>query len=155
MLTRSTHFEGTVFIHLTTKDQLTRKCADYLPKLISIYIKSSLLSLKLDFKMVSFILKLGNRHFSLCKLASVNTRLQRHFWKKQLLTLIKSDILAHSDVVVWWLSEGVINHTFPGSSSPASPENGVRLLKEICSFPMIPIKLSVSKMNDNTSLGRN
>ena len=49
------------FIHLTTKDQLTRKCADYLPKIIS---------LKLDFKMVSFLLKFGNRHFSLCKHAS-------------------------------------------------------------------------------------
>ena len=43
---------------------------------------------------------------------------------------------------------------FPGSS-PASPDIGVRLVKEICSFPMIPIKLSVSKMYDNTSLGRN
>ena len=30
------HFEGNVFIHLTTKDQLTGKCADYLPKLIGI-----------------------------------------------------------------------------------------------------------------------
>ena len=33
---------GQDFIHLTTKDQLTKKCADYLPKLISIYIKSLL-----------------------------------------------------------------------------------------------------------------
>ena len=44
-------------------------------------------------------------------------------------------------------------YMFQGSS-PASPDIVVRLLKEICSFPMIPIKLSVSKMNDNTSLGR-
>ena len=42
---------------------------------------------------------------------------------------------------------------FPGLS-PASPDVGILLLKEICSFPMIPIKLSVSKMNDNTLLGR-
>ena len=74
------------------------------------------------------------------------------------------------------LSVGVNNHTFP-DSSPASPDIEVLLLKEICSFPMTPmklscsfpmipiklscsfpmtpIKLSVSKMNDNTSLGRN
>ena len=84
----------------------------------------------------------------------VNTRLQRHFWKKKLLTLIKNDILAVSDVVVQCLSEGFINHTFPGSS-PASPDIGCHLLKEFFSFPVIPIKLSVSKMNDNTSLGRN
>ena len=32
----SIHFEGTVFIHLTTKDQLTEKWTDYLLKLISI-----------------------------------------------------------------------------------------------------------------------
>ena len=36
---------------------------------------------------------------------------------------------------------------FPGSS-PASPDIGVRLVKEICSFPMIPIKLSVSKIDN-------
>ena len=34
--TRSTHFKRTVFILLIAKDQLTGKCADYLPKLISI-----------------------------------------------------------------------------------------------------------------------
>ena len=32
-----THFEGTVFIDLIAKDQLTRKCAHYLPNQI-IYI---------------------------------------------------------------------------------------------------------------------
>ena len=36
-----------------------------------------------------------------------------------------------------------------------SPDIRVCLLKEICSFPMIPIKLSVSKMNDNTSFMKN
>ena len=56
-------------------------------------------------------------------------------------------------MVVSWLSEGVINHTFAGLS-PASPDIEVWLLKEICSFPMIPIKLSVFKMNDNSGAQR-
>ena len=51
-----------------------------------------------------------------------------------------NDNRAVSVVVVFWLSEWGINHTFPGSS-PASPDIGVWLLKEICSFPMITIKL--------------
>ena len=45
-------------------------------------------------------------------------------------------------MVVWWLSEGFIKYTFPGSS-PASPDIRVPVLKELCSFPMMPIKLSV------------
>ena len=68
---------------------------------------------------------------------------------ENLFTLIrrKNDILVVSDVVVQWSSEGVINQMFPGSS-PASPDIGVLLLKEMCSIPMIPIKLLVSKVND-------
>ena len=67
------------------------------------------------------------------------------------LTMLRA---TRARLVVSWLSEGVINQTFPGSS-PASPDIGVWLLKKICSFPMIPIKLSVSKMNDYASLGAN
>ena len=37
--------------------------------------------------------------------------------------------LAVSVVVVQWLSEGVINQMFPGSS-PANPHIGVRLLQK-------------------------
>ena len=68
---------------------------------------------------------------------------------ENLFTLIrrKNDILAVCDVVVQWSSEGVINQAFPGSS-PASPDIVVLLLKEMCSIPMIPIKLLVSKVND-------
>ena len=54
------------------------------------------------------------------------------FGRKKLL--IKNDVLAVSDVVVLWLSEGVIKYTFPGSS-PASPHIRVFLLQELCSFP--------------------
>ena len=35
--TRSSQREGTVFIHLTTKDQLADNCTDYLSNLISTY----------------------------------------------------------------------------------------------------------------------
>ena len=46
-----------------------------------------------------------------------------------------------------YIIKWVNNHTFP-VSSPASPDIGVWPLRKICSFPMIPIKLSLSKMND-------
>ena len=70
--TWSIHLKGAVFSHLTTKDRLTKRCADYIPKLISIYkiIAESRLNLRIDFKMVSFLSKFGNRHFPLFKIVS-------------------------------------------------------------------------------------
>ena len=59
--------------------------------------------MKLDFKMVIFLLKFGNRHFSLCKLASLQVLIHVYsgtFGRKKSLTLIKNGILAVSDVVV-------------------------------------------------------
>ena len=67
-----------------------------------VYIKSLLnnVCLKLDFKMVSFLLKFGERKFSLCKLAFSLVLIHVYsFWKKKILTLIKNNELAVSDVV--------------------------------------------------------
>ena len=80
-LNRSTHFKGTVLILLTTddgrptktdQDRRNEKFTDYFSKLISIYkiIAESRLSLTIDFKMVSFLLKFGNRHFLLFQIVS-------------------------------------------------------------------------------------
>ena len=64
--TRTIRFEGTVIIYLTTKDRLTENFTDYLPEQISIckiFDESSLSQLRIDFKVISFLLKSGNRHF--------------------------------------------------------------------------------------------
>ena len=64
--TRTIHFEGTVIIHLTTEDRLTENFTDYLPEQISvckIFDESCLSQPGIDFKVISFLLKSGNRHF--------------------------------------------------------------------------------------------
>ena len=86
---RSSHFKGTVFIHLTTGDRLTEKFTDYFAKLISIYkiIAESRLRLRIDFEMVSFLLKFGNRHFPLFKIVSYRLIIHVYngIWKKKVL----------------------------------------------------------------------
>ena len=85
--------EGNAFIQLTTKDGLTKQFTDYSPKQISKYkiIAESRLSLRIDSKMVSFLLKFGNRHFPPFKII-VSYQLIIHvysgIWKKKSIDIL-------------------------------------------------------------------